>query len=229
MTFSPWVPRQTSVSEATSPQRTPLVEVRGLTVFRGDDALINQLDFSLYAGEMVRIAGSNGSGKTTLMRLLCGLALADEGEILWQGKRWRPQRSAIYAQTLYLGHKPGIKAELSAVENLRLSQRLSGLRDDAAINTALATVALGDRADLPCAVLSAGQQRRVALARLLLQPSTLWMLDEPLTALDAEGRNIVTNLIRQHVETGGALLYTTHHELDLPGIPSRSLMMAGQA
>lgn len=208
----------------------PLLQSKGLTVYRGDEPLFADIDLTLSAGEILQIEGSNGSGKTTLLRVLCALAEADEGEVFWRGKNLRKHRSEFYAETLYLGHKPGIKAELSALENLRLYLSLGQNSNataikDAALEQALDTVHLSGRGDLPCGVLSAGQQRRVALARLVLTSAKLWILDEPLTALDLEGRNTVQRILENHVVAGGSLLYTTHQALPVAGLNTRSMTM----
>ena len=208
------------------PEAAALLQAKSLTVYRGDDALFADIGFSVAEGDWLQIEGGNGSGKTTLLRVLCGLANADEGEVLWQGTRIQSQRSEFHADLLYLGHKTGIKAELSACENLCLYQHSnSSAGSETAIVEALGVLGLADRADLPCGVLSAGQQRRVALARLLLSPARLWILDEPLTALDVEGRDTVQGLLEKHVSAGGALVYTTHQALPINGIATRSLRL----
>lgn len=218
------------MTDSQPPEEVPLLQSKGLTVYRGDEPLFADIDLTLSTGEILQIEGSNGSGKTTLLRVLCALAYADEGDVFWRGKNLRQHRSEFYAETLYLGHKPGIKAELSAVENLRLYLSLGqtsgqAVIDDATIEQALEAVQLSGREDLPCGVLSAGQQRRVALARLILTSARLWILDEPLTALDLEGRNMVQRILENHVIAGGSLLYTTHQALPVPGLNTRSMTM----
>ena len=225
---------------AARPDSPPLLQGQGLTVYRGDDPLFADVDLTLAAGEILQIEGSNGSGKTTLLRILCGLADADEGTILWHGRSQRSQRAEFFADTLYLGHKPGIKAGLSAIENLRLylklgqpapgpaakfDARLIPTDENQLINNALDAVRLSGRGELPCGVLSAGQQRRVALARLLLTSAGLWILDEPLTALDIDGRQIVQGMLQDHVHAGGSLIYTTHQALPVAGLTARCLTL----
>jgi len=212
--------------------QSPLLEAKGITVFRGDEPLFADIDVTLLRGQLLQIEGSNGSGKTTLLRILCGLALADEGEILWYGKKLSRQRAAFFSQMLYLGHKAAIKPELTAIENLAFYQRLSLStepdshdNDQSNLQTALRSVNLAAQAQLPCAVLSAGQQRRVALARLLLTPASLWILDEPLTALDVDGRETVQRVLSDHVTRGGSLIYTTHQAFPFAELPSISLSL----
>lgn len=204
-----------------------LLEATGLTVYRGDEPLFEDLEFTLVAGEIVRLEGSNGSGKTTLLRILCGLAEADEGSLLWQGQALPGCASELREQTLFLGHKPGISAELTPVENLQVLCSLGRPRSLDDIETALYEVQLEHRLDLPCRVLSAGQRRRVALARLVLSDSLVWILDEPLTALDADGRRWLENLLIEHARHGGSVIVTTHHALAENNDIARSFRLTG--
>ncbi len=194
----------------------PSLEVRGLTCLRGESVLFEQLDFSLSVGEALHVMGANGSGKTSLLRIVAGLMLADEGEIYWRGQPLERQRSAFQAQLGYLGHHLGLKAELSVRENLKASLGLQGLRlDDNRLMAALAGFDLSERADLPVRALSAGQRQRVALARLLLLEAELWILDEPLTALDGPGVAQLERLAEAHLQAGGMLLMTSHQAVQL--------------
>jgi len=217
---------------STKNMSEPLLQAIGLTAFRVDEPLFCDLNLSVSAGQLLQIEGSNGSGKTTLLRILCGLALADEGEILWRGDKIHRQRAEFFSEALFLGHKTGIKAELSALENLSVYQRMSAVPEEYAQKSesstlldALSAVNLKDHAQLPCAVLSAGQQRRVALARLLISPATLWILDEPLTALDTEGRDTVQRVLSEHVVGGGTLIYTTHQAIPIAGLAGCSVSL----
>lgn len=202
-----------------------MLVAKGITVYRGDEPLFENISLSLSAGEVLQIQGSNGSGKTTLLKVLCGLILADDGVISWHGKDIGRLRNLFREQTLYLGHKPGIKFELTPVENLRVFSAVTDGAVDEAIERALGKMQLSHRMHLPCSVLSAGQRRRVALARLLLGDARLWVLDEPLTALDNDGREFVVHLIESHVQAGGSCLYTTHQALPWSGIVHRSLRL----
>jgi len=202
----------------------PLLEGRGLSAWRGENLLFDELDLSIGAGEVLQLAGPNGSGKSTLLRALVGLAELDEGEVRWRGRPVRRVRDAFHAELLYLGHKPGISGALDPRENLRALLGADG--DEATRRTAtLVELGLGARLDVPCRALSAGQQRRVALARLRLQRRTLWLLDEPLTALDAAGLDWVRARIVERATSGGAVIYTTHQPLALDGVRPRVLTL----
>jgi len=193
-----------------------VLEVRGLECVRGDHRLFTDLSFSLQGGELLRLRGSNGSGKTSLLRILCGLLEPAEGEVLWKGGNILAQRDEFNAELLYLGHLNGIKAELTGFENLRISNTLRGeMPTDDQIYDALGKIGLGGREDLPTQVLSQGQKRRVALARLLLSREALWVLDEPFTALDVKAVEQLARLIEGHLQKGGMVVYTTHQEVDM--------------
>lgn len=204
-----------------------LLAVEHVTVWRGDNLLLDDVCFALNAGQVLQVRGANGSGKTTLLRIVCGVGFSDEGLIKWRGDRIDKNADQFNAELLYLGHKPGIKAALTPVENLQIFCTLSGIdfssATDDAIRAALAQLALLPQAHLACRHLSAGQQRRVSLARLVLQPAKLWVLDEPLTSLDSAGLTWVENHISQHVASGGAVLLTTHAPLNIDGVTVASL------
>jgi len=184
-----------------------LLAVEQLSCERGGLALFNHLAFSVSPGEIVQIMGPNGSGKTTLLRVLAGLSTAYDGSL---------QRSTS-ASLIYLGHKPGIKAMLSPLENLRwyvassLSSHLSSQKTDDDILRALARWQLQGYEHQPCYQLSAGQQQRVALSRLLLSDAALWLLDEPFTAIDQSGVSQLESLLLAHADQGGAVILTSHH------------------
>ena len=193
-----------------------MLEVRNLECMRGDHRLFTGLNFSLQGGELLRLRGSNGSGKTSLLRTLCGLLEPAEGEVLWQGANIRSQRDEFNAELLYLGHHNGVKAELTGFENLQINNALRGssLSEDQ-LYDALGEIGLGGREDLPTQVLSQGQKRRVALARLLLSEAKLWVLDEPFTALDVKAVAQLAQLIERHLQKGGMVVYTTHQEVEM--------------
>ena len=205
-----------------------LLEGRGLTVWRGENLLFDELDVAIGEGEVLQLAGPNGSGKSTLLRALVGLAELDEGDVLWRGRPTRQVRESFHAALLYVGHKPGISGALDPRENLRaLVGPEAG--DAARLEAALVELGLGERLDVPCRALSAGQQRRVALARLRLQSRRLWLLDEPLTALDAAGLDWVRARIVERACTGGTVVYTTHQPLALEGVTARVLTLGRAA
>ncbi|MAR91373.1 MAG: cytochrome c biogenesis heme-transporting ATPase CcmA [Pseudomonadota bacterium] len=201
---------------------TALMQTQGLYCERDDRVLIRDLDFSLENGEVLQIEGPNGSGKTTLLRILCGLSEDYEGDIFWSGQPRARVDEAFRQGTLYFGHLTGVKAALTPRENLRWILQLKGITASAALNPlidqALQEVGLFSYEDVPVQALSAGQKRRVALARLQLEPARLWVLDEPFTAIDRAGVAQLEQLVQQHAEAGGAVLITTHHALELTGI-----------
>ena len=172
---------------------SPLLEAKNLSVKRGEQALFEGLGFSLGAGELLQLQGDNGSGKTTLLRALCTLIPLDSGEVWWRGEVLPAARESFFEGMCFAGHTDGLKGDLAAIENLQCSLKEPVSPDDCL--AALERTGLEARAHLPCRVLSAGQRRRVVLARLLVSNSVLWILDEPLTALDASGRDLVALLI----------------------------------
>ncbi|MEE2730475.1 MAG: cytochrome c biogenesis heme-transporting ATPase CcmA [Pseudomonadota bacterium] len=202
---------------------TALLQTVKLFCERDDRVLIRDLDFALQPGEVVQIEGPNGSGKTTLLRILCGLSDDFSGDILWQGEARRRVDSEFRRDTLYFGHLTGVKFSLSPRENLRWILQLKGIPPHSPglndrIDQALSNVGLYSYEDVPVYSLSAGQKRRVALARLFVEPADLWVLDEPFTAIDRKGVTQLEGLIQAHAGGGGSVLITTHHALDLPTI-----------
>lgn len=183
---------------------------------RGDRRLFSDLDLSLSPGTFVQVTGPNGSGKTSLLRILCGLLAPAEGEVLWQGANIRSLAENFYTAVTYLGHRPGVKDELSALENLRIANALNGVEvseEDAL--AALERMGLFGRESLPARFLSEGQRRRVALSRLLLCNTRLWLLDEVMTSLDKSAVELVRSLIEEHLNRGGIAIVATHQELEL--------------
>lgn len=198
----------------------PLLEAKSLMCERDDRILFDELSFSISAGDITQVEGPNGSGKTTLIRILCGLSTAYEGQLFWRGQPLTQCRELFCHQHRYFGHLAGIKAPLSAEENLRWMAQcsgssLKGLALDDAIDRALARVGLIGFEDAPVYTLSAGQKRRVSLARLFLESVPLWVLDEPFTAIDKHGVTELESIIEQHAREGGAVVLTTHHELSI--------------
>lgn len=199
-----------------------LLRVQDLAVFRGEHCLFSGLNFSVAAGEVLQLHGDNGSGKTSLIRALCTLLPIEQGTISWRGVDLPAGRDQYFAEMSYAGHTEAIKGDLSAYENLAFFSALRGTADTD-IEQAIARVGLATRSDLPCRSLSAGQRRRVSLARLQLSASVLWILDEPLTSLDVQGRALVEKLIVSHAGNGGAVIFTTHQPLSLDDCDVRSL------
>ena len=190
---------------------TALLRGRGLAVVRGDRSLFAALDFALGPGELLRVEGPNGSGKTSLLRAVAGLIQPDDGELLWRGEPVRRQRQAYHAELAWMGHRPGFKGDLTPLENLRFETGLRGSRGDT--GAVLERLGLDRLCRLPFRLLSAGQQRRFALARMVLSGATLWLLDEPFTNLDAQGREQVQELVGEHLAAGGLALAASHQEL----------------
>ena len=193
-----------------------MLEVNNLECIRGDRSLFSGLEISLDAGELLHLEGHYGSGKTTLLRTLCGLIEPSQGVVNWNGKNIRRQREEFASEMLFLGHLNGIKADLTAIENLRILCQLDGLDvSDEELWQVLEKMGLYGHEDLPVRVLSQGQKRRVSLARLLLSKSSLWLLDEPFTALDSAGVNFLQKVIADHIKLGGLVILTTHQEVAL--------------
>lgn len=190
-----------------------MLEAKDLSCVRDERTLFAGLSFLLNPGEIMQIAGPNGAGKTSLLRILAGLAQPENGTVCWHGKNIRRHCGSYDQERLFLGHLPGIKSVLSAFENLQFYQAVYQPPEPQAIWLALQQVGLVGYEDLPVAQLSAGQQRRVALARLWLGRNPLWILDEPLASLDQQGVQALTALFEQHVQRGGMLLLTTHQDL----------------
>jgi heme exporter protein A len=193
---------------------TPQLEAVDLACERDWRMLFEHLDLQLAAGDMLQISGPNGSGKTSLLRLLAGLMRPTSGEILVQGKPLAEQRGELARLLLWIGHAAGIKDLLTPEENLAWLCALHRPAGREAIWQALAAVGLRGFEDVPCHTLSAGQQRRVALARLYLDSPPLWILDEPFTALDKQGVAQLEAHLAHHCETGGMVILTTHHTLE---------------
>ena len=192
-----------------------MLEVHGLACERGERLLFDDLSFSVRGGELLRIAGVNGSGKTTLLRLLCGLALPDEGEIHWDGERIKTGSEEWRRQTSYIGHNLGVKLELTPLENLEFARAISGASSTEPLEALLDRVGLYGFEYDPCRTLSQGQRRRVALARLMFTQTRLWILDEPFVALDVAGIKFVAELLQRQTDQGGIVILTTHQDTPL--------------
>ena len=189
-----------------------------LSCERGGRPLFAPQSFTLSPGQAMQIEGDNGSGKTSLLRMVCGLAPTASGEVRWGGQAITEVRHAFSRDLLYLGHSLGLKDELSALENLRAALVLAGhpVGHEQALQ-ALQAQGLGSRSHLPLRVLSQGQKRRVALARLQLSKARLWVLDEPFVALDTLAVHALQQVLRQHLQQDGLLLFTSHQAVDLGG------------
>lgn len=201
-----------------------LLSARNLACERDERLLFSDLNFDLNSGDLLQLEGPNGSGKTSLMRLLAGFLPLSEGELTWQGQNLDTCREEFYLSVLFIGHLTGIKAELTPLENLHWFAALEGINDERLLEQALKQVGLAGYEDHPCHQLSAGQKRRVALARLLFTQRSVWLLDEPFTALDKAAVAAMENLLVAHSQAGGAVILTSHHALEkLPSLKKLSL------
>lgn len=202
---------------------TVLLEARSLCFLRQDEPVFGPVDFALRAGEIALVEGDNGSGKTTLMRVLTGTLRAASGDVLLDGATF--SLDTVAGAVVFLGHHPGLKADLSPRENLHFAAGLYGVRAGADVDDALADVGLAGYEDEAVRRLSAGQKKRVALARLLLLPAQVWLLDEPYANLDREGIALVNRLLDGHAARGGAALVTSHGAVTFAGDAVRRIRL----
>lgn len=192
------------------------LQAHQLSCIQGDRILFEELDFSVKAGELLLIEGQNGCGKTTLLKTLATIRQIDAGKILWNNQSITKLSDDYRDQLTWLGHLNGIKLDLTAAENLKISCTLNGLSvSDLAVMEALEEMGLYGYEDLPVRVLSQGQKRRTALAYLLLSQTLIWILDEPFVALDVKAVKLLQKVITKHVEQGGIVILTTHQEVGL--------------
>ncbi len=193
-----------------------MLELINLGCIRGGRTLFGDLNLNLAPGGFVQVTGANGSGKTSLLRTICGLLTPESGEVRWQGTDIRKLGEDFATSLTYLGHRNGIKEELTALENLRVACGLSGshiTREEA--GRALSKTGLAGKEDLPARFLSEGQRRRAALARLVTSGATLWVLDEVLASLDTAAVGLVNSLLDEHLSNGGIAVVATHQELNV--------------
>lgn len=210
------------------PSATPAVEVTDLSFrYPGAQAdTLREVNLRIDPGDFVAVVGGNGSGKTTLLRVLAGLLRADAGTVEIDGEPTRTQlRSRAMA---YLGHLPALKADLTLLENLHFLCGLHGRRRKQTVEAALPMVGLAGYEDTPVRQLSAGQKKRLSLARMWLSPAPLWLLDEPYANLDLDGIELVNRLVQAHLRGGGAALVTTHGAYAAPPVRTRELVLHGQ-
>ncbi len=201
-----------------------MLETTALACERGGLRLFADLSFTVAAGGLLRVRGANGSGKTTLLRTLAGLTRPAAGAVRWRGN---PIDEEFRREMLFLGHAPAVKDELTVLENLEFSVQLSGL-EGGECKKALEQLGIARLADLPARYLSQGQRRRAALARLALSASIpLWLLDEPLAALDSAGIGQVSALCAAHLASGGMLVLTSHQDVAIASAAAQSIELRG--
>ncbi len=207
----------------TASATQPLLSVEGLRFSRNDMPLFGPLAFHVEPGEALLVRGDNGAGKTTLLRVLSGLLRADEGSIRIDGAR--PTHEQRSRHVAYLGHLPALKADLTALENLDFLCGLHGQRTQRSFTQALRLVGLAGYDDTLARQLSAGQKKRLGLARVWLSPAPLWLLDEPYANLDLQGIDLVNRLVREHLQQSGAAMVTTHGAYAAPPVRTRELVL----
>ena len=204
----------------------PLLSAQALRFTRNDMPVFGPVDFEVTAGEALLVQGDNGSGKTTLLKVLAGLLRADDGDLRLLGE---PAAPALRARVVgYLGHLPAQKADLSALENLRFLCGLHGSRPGMSLEDAMATVGLAGYEDALARQMSAGQRKRLSLARLWLSPAPLWLMDEPYANLDLDGIELVNRMVQAHLREGGGAMVTTHGAYAAPPVRTRLLVLERQ-
>jgi len=193
---------------------TTTLEAHDLLCIRDDRTLFSGLSFRIEPGQALVLEGRNGSGKTSLLRILCGIRLPDDGKITWGGSEINRLGADYHEHIAYVGHRDGVKLDLTPRENLAMARAL-GKPNELEADTALDRVDLYGYEDVLTRNLSAGQQRRLALARLLVTNTVLWILDEPFTSLDVHGIEVIESLLDAHTTRGGMIAVTSHHAVNL--------------
>ena len=198
----------------------------GLTLWRGDRCLFEEWSLQIGAGAAALVRGPNGSGKTSLLRVICGLSLPEQGAVNWMGRPIQQQRQAYADELAYSGHTDGLNAELTPLENLTFFCALRGT-DTANGAAQLSGLGLDACAGLPVRALSAGQRRRTGLARVLAANARLWVLDEPFTNLDGEGRRYLTDQLASHLGNGGMVVIASHQDPEIPAEQLLTITLGG--
>jgi heme exporter protein A len=209
-----------TISTSSNSQSTfAQLEARAITCFRGERELFRELTLKVSEGECLHVRGQNGVGKTSLLRLLTGLSVPETGDILWNGQAILNQSEQYHHQLLFLGHRDALKEDLTALENLQMYAAIDGVKiADEEIFSTLWRFGLKGREDLPVNCLSAGQKKRVLMARMLTRRARLWILDEPFNALDAHAVVELQDLIQEHLAQRGLVVMTSHQALTMPHV-----------
>jgi heme exporter protein A len=209
----------TAINSSTPIPFYPALEARGIRCVRGERELFSGLDMRVSSGECLHIRGENGVGKTSLLRLLAGLTSPESGEVLWNGSPIKKEESGYRDQLLFLGHRDALKEDLSALENLRMYAALDGVAlSEQDAFASLWQFGLKGREDLPVSCLSAGQKKRVLMARMLTRRAQAWILDEPFNALDMHAVQELQSLIAKHLRGNGLVVLTSHQPLSIAGL-----------
>ena len=196
--------------------------VEKVHVWRGDRHVLRGVSLDVHPGELMHVSGPNGTGKTTLLRVVSGLLRPEKGSVAWRGRSIAATAAEYQSALAYASHEPALKSDLTALENLRFTVGLKRRVTAAELRSSLERTGVANCADLPARVLSAGQRRRVAMARVLAFRADLWLLDEPYTNLDGSGSSLLSALLAEHVGQGGVALVVAHHDLNV-AVPTRPL------
>jgi heme exporter protein A len=209
-------PQLVDFAKLSTAMSTPSgMTVENVHAWRGERHVLRGISLAISPGELLHVAGPNGTGKTTLLKVMTGLMRAEQGEVCWLGESIYRMPQPFQQALAYASHEPALKGDLSALENLQFSVRLKRAASDADLNEALNRCGVAACAHLPARVLSAGQRRRVAMARILAFKAALWLLDEPFTNLDAAGSALLSQLLKDHVAAGGLAAVVAHHDLNV--------------